>query len=270
VAYVWGYMRAQDAGYFPLKLTPINSLNSKLKTGDLIFTRAQRIVPRLQQYFLGSHINHVAMIYRAPDNELWVWDTAPSVGAYMCKLGSFIHDNFHGRAARPSDPPIGLRVPYIVPRSGSSPSPSPSPKSNLYIRRLVKPIDEKAVLHFLQKNLGRPYSYRFWRSAVEKGLGNVLRFPIDWSLNTDREGMFCSELLGHTLAAGGALNLGKECAQSLLPHDFWINAVPWTQDQTLTEPERLYGDPDMTALTPEPEYVSMLFENKYRLWLEGI
>jgi len=130
-------------------------------------------------------------------------------------------------------------------------------------------VDHAQILKFLQKNLGRPYSYRFWKSAIEKGLGNLLSFPLRWDTNTDREGMFCTELLAHTLAAGGALDLSQRCAQSLLPHDFWTNSVPWTRGQTLTEPERLFGDVQ-TEARPNNDYLKLLFENKFKLWLEGM
>jgi hypothetical protein len=258
VAYFLGFLKAQNPGYHPLKLTNISDLQ-KLKTGDLIFTRALKFVSKLQQYFLGSYVNHVAMIYKTPEGELWVWDTNPSVGAYMTRLESFIYDNFHGRAVRPSNPPIGLPVPYITPRTSKS-------KSNLYIRRLNTPIDNKKILQFLQQNLGRPYSYRFWKSAIEKGFGNIVLFPISWDTNTDSEGMFCTELLAHTLAAGGAIDLSRQCAQSFLPHDFWINSIPWVQNQTLLEPERIFGD--VTDI--QINYKEYLLDNKYTMWLNGI
>jgi hypothetical protein len=265
MAYFIGYLKAQSPGYHPLQLTNISSLQNKLKTGDLIFTKALRFIPRLQQYFLGSYVNHVAMIYKTPDDELWVWDTNPSVGAYMTRLETFLSDNFHGRAARPLDPPLGLHVPYINPKL---PTNTQDQKSNIFIRRLYNKINEKKILQFLQQNLGRPYSYKFWKSAIEKGFGNFISFPISWDTNKDADGgMFCTELLAHTLAAGEALDLSQRCAQSLLPHDFWINSVPWAHNQTLLEPERLFGN---VADIHHIDYMSLLYENKYRMWLNGI
>ena len=149
MAYFIGYLKAQSPGYHPLQLTNISSLQNKLKTGDLIFTKALRFIPRLQQYFLGSYVNHVAMIYKTPDDELWVWDTNPSVGAYMTRLETFLSDNFHGRAARPLDPPLGLHVPYINPKL---PTNTQDQKSNIFIRRLYNKINEKKILQFLQQN----------------------------------------------------------------------------------------------------------------------
>ena len=114
-----GYVKSHNPGVFPMRLTAVDDLFDTLKTGDIIFTKASNRKSVVQQFMFGSFVNHCAMIVRV-DAALWVWDVNPYVGAYMTPLLDFVHHNWLGRAPPPSDPPIGLRVPYVFPRAAAA------------------------------------------------------------------------------------------------------------------------------------------------------
>jgi hypothetical protein len=244
----------------PISTIRIEDLLGTLKTGDLIFTKAKNTTSKLQQYFFGSYINHVAMIFKTHDGNFWVWDTGPSVGAYMTPLHEFIRHNWLGRTPPAESPPIGFDVAYINPQKQDR-IPEQE-KSFLFVRRLLKPVNEQKILAFIQQNLGRPYSYRFWMSAANIVTG--YQMPFDWTLSTDSLGMFCSELLVHTLASAGEINASKTPAPSMLPKHFWMNEVGWEKHQTLLGAERLIGKMEHIIFSDQSS------RTKLKLWLHGV
>jgi hypothetical protein len=238
----------------------IEDVLGTLKTGDLIFTKAKNTTSKLQQYFFGSYINHVAMIFKTHDNNFWVWDTGPSVGAYMTPLHEFIRHNWLGRSPPAESPPIGFDVSYINPTKQSR-IPEME-KSFLFIRRLAKPLNQTKVLQYIQKNLGRPYSYRFWMSAANIVSG--YQVPFDWNLSTDKLGMFCSELLVNTFAFAGEINTQKTPPSSILPKHFWSNEIYWENGQTLLGAERIIGRMEHIIFSDQTS------RTKLKLWLHGV
>jgi hypothetical protein len=213
-----------------MRITNISEAN--LKTGDILFTRGKTFRSKLQQYLFGSFINHCAMVFIDDDGVPWVWDTSLSCGAYMTRLSSWLASNWNGRNALPQSPPIGLRVPYISPQFESF----YESKSQLFLKRLSKPLDTRNVLRFLQANIGRPYSLRLWKRAWERAGGDLFLLPIpNFLVNIPTNGLYCSELVIKTLEAGGALTFEGQP----LPDDLWQNKLQWKSGYSLSETERL-------------------------------
>jgi len=243
----------------PITTIRIEDVIGTLKTGDLIFTKAKNTTSKLQQYFFGSYINHVAMIFKTHDNNFWVWDTGPSVGAYMTPLHEFIRYNWLGRTPPAESPPVGFDVAYINPQKQER---IPEiEKSFLFIKRLARPLNEQKVLRFIQENIGRPYSYRFWMSAANIVSG--YQIPFDYSLSTDTLGMFCSELLMHTFEAAGEVDVLRSHPSSILPKHFWSNEIHWVQN-TLGSAERIIGKMEHIIFSDQSS------RTKLKLWLHGI
>lgn len=239
VVLVWGYIQSHKTNAGRLSFLRVQTAFSTLKTGDMIFTKSKNWTSRVQQYFFGSFINHCAMIYKASDGGLWIWDLAPQVGAYMTPLDEFIRNNWAGRPPNPQNSPLGVPVSYVVPRITDRFEDSVQQKSSLFVRRLHKPLDQTKTLEFIQRNLGRPYSWRFWLGAYTRVTG--LEFPLGWSLATDPQGMFCSELVAHTYAHAGALHPLLSAPSSILPAHFWENDLQWIGGYGMHAPEQLIG-----------------------------
>lgn len=257
------FLCGMQLSHFPgqeISTVRIEDLLGTLKTGDLIFTKAKNTTSKLQQYFFGSYINHVAMIFKTHDNNFWVWDTGPSVGAYMTPLHEFIRHNWLGRTPPAESPPIGFDVAYVNPQKQDR-IPEME-KSFLFIKRLAKPLSHKKVLSFIQQNLGRPYSYRFWMSAANIVSG--YQMPFDWNLSTDSLGMFCSELLMHTFDASEQVDLLISPAPSIMPKHFWSNELAWKHGQTLLPAERIIGKMEHIIFSDQNS------RTKLKLWLHGI
>jgi hypothetical protein len=231
-------------------------LVSSLKTGDIIFTKAKNTTSLLQQHFFGSYVNHCAMIFRARDDSLWIWDTGPSVGAYMTPFHEFVRHNWLGRQPPAESPPVGIDISYINPQKQER-IPEKM-QSMLFVRRLAKPLCHEKVLKYIQENLGRPYSYKFWMSAINCVTGFQPAFDYEHSL----PGYFCSELMMLTYAAANVVDLKLTPAASIMPRQFWMNEIAWKEGQTLLTAERLIGE------LPKP---SVAFQEKDSdLWLEGL
>jgi hypothetical protein len=240
-----------------VRVVRFQDIYEKLKTGDIIFTKAKNNTSLIQQYFFGSYVNHCAMIFRAHDNSLWVWDTGPSVGAYMTPLYEFVRHNWLGRQPPAETPPLGLGVSYVNPQKQDR---IPElQQSMLFLRRLAKPLNQEKVLSFLQANLGRPYSYRFWMSAVNCITGLQPAHTYEHTM----PGYFCSELMMLTYHAAGAVDLVKSPAASVMPKQFWMNDVCWAEGQTLLGAERLIGH--IPPFIPK----TVTHEQATQLWLEG-
>lgn len=265
--FVWGYIQSHRTHAGRLSFLRVQDAFSQLQTGDMIFTKSQNITSRVQQYFFGSYINHCAMVFKASDGSLWIWDLAPQVGAYMTPLHEFVRNNWVGRPPNPKTPPLGLPVSYVVPRVTERFANSVQQKSALFVRRLYKPLDQAKVLEFIQKNLGRPYSWRFWLSAFTRVSG--LEFPLGWSLGTDPMGMFCSELVAHTFAHAGALHAVFSSPPSILPVHFWENDLQWIGGYGMHPPEQIIGtiprvdvsehvEPWESGITTSPHIVEAL------------
>lgn len=265
VVLLLGFLRAQCPGDYPMRLT--NASDLQLKTGDILFTRASRWSSKLQQFIFGSFVNHCAMVYVTESGVPWVWDTSPSVGAYMCPLHRWIASNWRGRAPSPSSPPIGVRVPYITHAHKGR---KEMQKSQIFVRRLLSPVSQDAVLSFLQKHLGIPYSYRFWKRAWEKAGGDLLTLPLPDQVVND-EGMYCSELIAETLVYAGELLCD---ARQVMPHDMWASSLPWRSGQGLAPAERIVGDLEAEAeLAHENDgqhWHSMLEAPDLSLWKTGV
>ena len=239
VVLVWGYIQSHRTHAGRLSFLRVHTAFSTLKTGDMIFTKSKNWTSRVQQYFFGSFINHCAMIYKASDGGLWIWDLAPQVGAYMTPLDEFIRNNWAGRPPNPQNGSLGLPVSYVVPRITDRFADSVQQRSALFVRRLHKPLDQTKTLEFIQRNLGRPYSWRFWLGAYTRVTG--LEFPLGWSLATDPQGMFCSELVAHTFVHAGALHPVLCSPSSILPAHFWENDLTWIAGYGMHGPEQLIG-----------------------------
>jgi hypothetical protein len=185
----------------------------QLKTGDLIFGRHRNFASRMQQWAFGSPINHIAMIVRI-DDELWVWDVDPKIGAYLTLFKDFVQSNFDGTHKKPAIPPIfyGLDVPYIVPRVKYS-------KTAIYIKRLKSSLDNEKVLEFIEKNLGRPFSFRFWCAAASQ----LTFFDLPCSFIDEGEGMFCSEIMFSLFLELGIV--ANRSPRTVLPLHFWDDSA---------------------------------------------
>lgn len=236
--FAWGFVLSHKPNVGRIALVRVEDAFSTLKTGDMIFTKSKNWTSKVQTFFFGSYVNHCAMVFKASDNSLWIWDLAPQVGAYMTPLREFVRNNWAGRPPNPQSPPIDLQVPYVVPRSGRVGN-ALAQRSALFIRRSHFALDQQKVLEFIQKNLGRPYSWRFWLSAYVRVTG--LEFPLGWSLATDPLGMFCSELIAHTFIHAGALHPVLNPPPSILPVHFWENNLQWMHGHGLLPPEQLIG-----------------------------
>lgn len=254
-----GYIESHHPKVGKLNIIRYEDVFSSLKTGDMIFTKSKNWTSKVQQYFFGSFINHCAMVFKAEDGSLWIWDLAPQVGAYMTPLREFIKNNWYGKPPNPHSPPIGMHVSYVVPRSTTSRFFTET-RSALYIRRLYKPLDQQRVLEYIQKNIGRPYSWRFWLSAYVHVSG--LEFPLGWSLAKDSIGMFCSELIAHTYIHAGALHPLLSPPPSLLPVHFWENNLHWIHGQGFLPAEQIVG-----TVPKEEENYSV---SHAQLWQKGI
>jgi hypothetical protein len=241
----------------PINVVRIKDIISSLKTGDIIFTKAKSRFSILQQYFFGSYINHCAMIYKAADQSLWVWDTGPSVGAYMTPLYEFIRHNWLGRQPPAESPPLGLDISYVNPQKlDRIPE---QERSMLFLRRLQKPLDQRKVTRFLQQNLGKPYSYRFWFAAINCVTG----FHPPSLASYNNHGVFCSELMMQTYHAANAINL-TSMASSKLPKHFWMNDIQWN-DNTLLTAERIIGQ--LPPYISSPQATS---HEQTNVWLSGL
>lgn len=241
-----GYIKSHDTRSLNIQMIRYEDALSTLKTGDMIFTKSSNLTSKIQQYFLSSHINHCAMIYKTELGHLWVWDLSPKIGAYMTPLHVYIRQNWNGDPPNPSNASeVGLNIPYIIPRNDLETFYS---KSLIYIRRLYKPVsisESNKILAFIQKNIGRPYSWRFWISAYEEMIG--LTVPLHPIVSKDSQGMFCSELIAETLLEAGILKDTKNVPSRILPSHFWKNTVEYVDDQNLFSPEQIIGD--VTILT---------------------
>jgi len=200
----------------------------QLKTGDLIFGRHRNFASRLQQWALASPVNHIAMIVKI-EEELWVWDVDPKIGAYLTTFKDYVQSNFDGTHKKPAIPAsfYGLDVPYVVPRGVYS-------KTALYIKRLQKPIDQMKTLDFIEKNLGRPFSFRFWCAAVSQ----TILFDLPCGIIKESEGVFCSELLFSLFLELGAVS--PRSPRTVLPVHFWEDSVHWQNNYAL-KPQQLIG-----------------------------
>lgn len=233
--FIVGYIKSYDTGLrgnVPMLLTQTESALATLQTGDLIFTKARNFTSKLQQFAFGSYVNHCAMVVRVGESNLWIWDLAPDLGAYVAPLQDFILSNWNGRSARPHNPATmtgRLHVPYVVPHDKSLPSallPFEQSRASLFIRRLKKPLDTRTVVRCIERNLGRPYSYRFWMGAFTKFTG--LDFGFGWGWSRDSLGMFCTELIAHTYLDAGAFAVSpSQPPESLMPFHFWEDQLPW-------------------------------------------
>jgi hypothetical protein len=201
---------------------------SELKTGDLIFGRHRNLASKLQQWAFGSPVNHIAMIVKIED-ELWVWDVDPKIGAYMTPFKDYVQSNFDGTHKKPAVPTCfyGLDIPYVVPRCVYS-------KTALYVKRLKEGIDQKKTLDFIEKNLGRPFSFRFWCAAVSQ----TLLFDLPCGIIQETEGVFCSELIYSLFSELGIVL--QRSPRTVLPVHFWEDSIHWQQNGTW-KPQQLIG-----------------------------
>ena len=259
----YGYFQSFKLQVPRLYLTRVEDALSSLKTGDLIFTRSNNWTSRLQMYFCQTYINHCCMVYKAHDGNLWVFDVSPREGAYMSPLIDFIKYNWKGEPPRPSEaPPIGLTIPYVTPRQTEF----LMSKSAVYVRRLQKPLEDRLVLRFLQQNIGRPYSYRWWLSAFFSS-PFAIHLPVPWSFAQDSHGMFCSELIAQLYAEQGMFDSRKTPPESVLPGTFWTSSVAWMQGQGLQDAEQIIGDDN---LIPAFKHDTQQQDaNEKAIWAEG-
>lgn len=256
----YGYVQSFKLQVPRLNMTRLEDALASLKTGDLIFTRSQNWSSKLQMYFCQTYINHCCMVYKAHDGNLWVFDVSPREGAYMSPLVDFIRYNWKGLPPRPSEaPPIGLNIPYMTPRQTEL----LMSKSAVYIRRLQKPLDERLALRFLQENIGRPYSYRWWLSAFFES-PFAIHLPIPWSFAQDNPGMFCSEIIAHLFAQQGYIDTRKSAPESILPSTFWTSSVAWIKGQALQDAEQIIGNEAFIPIFKQDDRISKNLE-----WLEG-
>jgi hypothetical protein len=183
-----------------------------LKTGDLIFGRHRNFASKLQQWAFGSPINHVAMIVKI-EEELWVWDVDPKTGACLITFRDYIQSNFDGTHKKPAIPHIfyGLDVPYVIPRATYT-------KTALYIKRLPEAIDQDKTLAFIEKNLGRPFSFRFWCAAASQ----TLSFELPCEFISEQEGAFCSELIAKLF---NELGIFRRSPRTVLPLHLWDSSL---------------------------------------------
>jgi hypothetical protein len=238
-----GYFRSFDQNVNgTLHMTKLDDALLSLKTGDLLFTRSENWTSKLQMYFCQTYVNHCCMVYKVPETgELWVWDVSPREGAYMLPLVDFVRYNWKGHPPRPSEmPPIGIQIPY----ANAAKRDTLMYKSAIYIRRLHKPLDDRLVLKYLQDNIGRPYSYRWWWSAVLSSAFVLPVLPIPWSFAQDKDGMFCSEIIGKLYSDCGFLETKYSPVSSIMPSHLWTNDIHWKNGQGLQDAEQLIGKED--------------------------
>lgn len=226
--FFWGWIKSHRLFGGIISVRNIDTLQHELQTGDLIFTKAKTWSSSIQQVFFGSFINHCAMIVRH-NSTLWVWDCAPSIGAYLTPLDLFLINNWHGRAVAPDASPTKLPVSYIVPHN----SLATYIPSRLFVRRLKRPVDPAPIFRYIYNNIGRPYSFRSWVPALNYITG------IELPYFEDAIGIFCSELVAETLQE----ELGSCVLSSLLPVHFWEDKISWKHGQGLLPPERIIGIP---------------------------
>ena len=217
------------------KIRMADIVDADYQTGDLLFLRSPAFTSAIQQALFGSFVNHCSMIYKTESGALWVWDCNPKIGAYMTPFEYYVRDNWEGNDPTPLSPPIGMDVSYAI----SEQKRKKGKTSKIYVRRRIgKPLDAQCILRFIQKNIGRPYSYRFWPAAFTRSMSITIPF------NVPREkdmGMFCSELIAHTLAEAGCIDTSASNPEKILPVHFWENEIKWIQ-MHLSAPEELFGE----------------------------
>ncbi len=212
-----GYIKTSIAITAPL--THYNFLN--VKSGDMVFCLSNNFTSKIQKILFGTPINHCCMILKL-DNEIYVWDCSPRIGAFLSTLDNFLLNKMDGESEIPESPP-NLDIPYTRPQRKSM------YRYSVYIRRLNGTMNESKIHDFVQENIGRPYSYRFWPPAFAKIIGIQLPLTL-----TDTDSVFCSELIALTYKHNG---FQVQTPEAILPVHFWENTV---NGLDFYEPEQIF------------------------------
>ena len=230
-----GYIQSFSTAVGPIQLARLSDLKPLLDTGDLLFTRGKSPSAKIQQFFFGAYVNHCAMVYKDESSQLWVWSLTQPLGAHLCKLDTWLKKNWSGYKYSPDTPDsFPFRPPYVVPQKNMK----LFSRSSVYVRRLSKPLSSPVVKEHIYRNLGRPYSWRFWLSAYVRFTG--LEIPLSWGVPKDNLGMFCSEMLAHTFQEAGVLSLTLD-PTTVLPVDFWENKLTFQNGYSLGAPVRVFA-----------------------------
>lgn len=168
----------------------VEDLLPTMRSGDVVLVADVGLIGRAQRFILGTPISHVGVL---------VVDGEGTTSAVPRVLEA---EREHGVTLTPLWRWLQNRDNRIFYRPLRAP-----PKTDE--RRRV------AVDAFVSRNLGRPYSYRFWMEATR-----VFPFalPMPFDADSKDEARFCSELVAEALVAAGALDGSQPC-HLVMPRD---------------------------------------------------
>lgn len=177
----------------------------ELRSGDLLLLADVGALGRVQRFVLDTPISHVGVLVMS-QSQPWVLEATRSHGITLTSLWAWLGDG-------------GKRVFY---------------------RRLHcdTPDAERraAVDAYANRNLGRPYAFRFW---VEATRVLPLALPMPFDEEGRDEARFCSELVAEVFRAVGALDAKETAAaHTVMPRDLWEEPAVGTAGVVTAPPAR--------------------------------
>lgn len=188
----------------------LEDLLPTMQSGDVVLLAGVGTFGRVQRFVLNTPISHAGVIVMehegTPRAAAWVLEASRKRGVTRTPLWQWLADRdnriFYRRLRAP---------PKVLP-----------------------PARRVAVEEFVSRQLGRPYSYRFWMEAT-RVLPLVLPMPFDEGGKD--EARFCSELVAEALVSVGALDAATPC-HLVLPRDLLEARATEPEPEQEPEPER--------------------------------
>lgn len=155
----------------------------QVRSGDVVLLAGVSFMGRAQRFILNTPVSHVGVVIVEREGtdaaQPWVLEAGRDHGVALTPLWTWLQCK----------------------------------DSRVFYRQLHMPgaDDHKrrtALDAFVSRQLGRPYSYRFWMEATR-----VLPFtlPMPFDPEGKDEARFCSELVAEALVSAGALNHSQPC-----------------------------------------------------------
>lgn len=182
--------------------------DARFCTGDvLLWSMPPTLRTDMEKLVSGSQHTHVALVFVDASNCAFAWECVRS-GHQVVRI-----------------------TPHFIQKHGTC-----------FWRRISKPVNSKALEHFILHNMHQPYSFDMWRGVVRRWC-SALHLPHSVDARALAKPRFCSELVADSLAAVGALDFTM-CTDlspiTVLPHDFsdactlpWINGFGLSGEVTL-------------------------------------
>lgn len=239
-----------------------------LKTGDILFFSDEKIKSRLQRFFTGKSMTHVAMtLWQRWDKSQNQFEYLPGYedGAVLTLMEVSNHANYDVETEMFMD---GFQNGEIYHKLQHQPK-----STRIYIRPLKKPLDTEKLrtFHTLAQCLhARRPTYLKWTAMSESTLGKLFDAWMKWTKEEDEkyERMFCSQFVALMVSGmGGPLTLDKENKiariakkgeKVLLPGDFDPGDVRRIQNG-------MYEDDVYQLQLPYPWYPQYELEKEQQL-----